>query len=102
MIVRFFKLTRNGAERIGDMILRNGQIILNPPDQPLLLDLMESPHEDFDATTGERRLIDPKADPEAFLTSCLRTFRGSYFWCKKLVPSTGTESAEHHRYTPKS
>ncbi|MDR4467086.1 MAG: hypothetical protein MRJ68_02160 [Nitrospira sp.] len=99
MIVRFYKLTETGAERIGEMILREGQIILNPPNQPTLLDLIESPYEDFNAMTGERRLIDQKADPEAFLKSCLRTFRGSYFWCKKLPASTGPESAEHHRDT---
>ena len=83
------------------MILRDGQIILNPPNQSELLYMIEYPHEDFDAATGDRRLIDPQTEPAAFLDSCLRTFHGSYFWCKKLQVSTGTESAEHHQDTQK-
>ena len=101
MIVRFYKRTRDGAERIGDLILRDGVLTAQPADRAELIHLLTEPHEDFNAATGERRLIDPKAEPEAFLTSCLRTFRGSYFWCNKLQASTGTESAEPHRDTQK-
>ena len=99
MIVRFYQLTNEGATVVGDMILQDGQIILDPPDQLTLLGMLKEPHEELNFKTGEHIVYDPQTEPRAFLESCLRMFHGSYFWCKKLRASTGTESAEYHRET---
>jgi hypothetical protein len=99
MTIRFYRMTDDGTATIGDMILRNGQIVLDPPDQPTLQQMLDEPHAEPNFETGQPITFDPINDPVPFLKSCVRVFRGSYFWCKELPASTETESAASHRDT---
>jgi len=101
MTIRFYRLTDEGTTVIGDMMLRDGQIVLDPPDQPTLRRMLDEPHEEPNFETGQPITFDPKTQAAAFLKSCLRMFHGSYFWCRELPASTGTKSAEPHRETQK-
>lgn len=91
MRVRFFQLVTGDAgemvqDTLGDLVLEEGaeQIIIDAPDQSTLRAMLKQPLEVYDVKTGELVEYNATTQPKQFLEVCLRTFHGSYFWCREI------------------
>lgn len=79
--VRFFGLTRDATvEVIGDVLLKDGQIITDPPDRLALRNILAEPVWLPDGDGW--RFIYPDTQPEEFLAALPKECNGSYFWAE--------------------
>lgn len=84
MTVRFYEMTREGAQVIGDIRLEGGRLVAVPEDSHILVNLLAHPLRMNDLDTGEERFLDSQTQPEDFLKGLLSKYRGSQFWCVEI------------------
>jgi hypothetical protein len=87
--VRFYGLntshTKVGqVQPLGDLVLRDGRIVADPPDVPALLFALNEPVR-IENAQGRMVTFDSKWHPKQFLKALPKAYgHGSYFWCEAI------------------
>jgi len=81
MKVRLYAQREFGVEELGAIVLKGDQLVAEP-ETTALVNLLSEPLVVYQG--AEHVEIDPKKEPQGFLSALPRAVRGSYFWAGQL------------------
>lgn len=83
MRVTFYRQRPTGKDKIGSIALKDGALVLDPPDSIALQNVLDQPVRVFDGDGNAIHTIESGLNPKMFIENLAKQYIGTYFWAEE-------------------